>query len=101
MWLIHLVGDPFEAVGVFAAIGTTLLMLYTGFIGVRWLHRRVEAPKLPEGGDLDDLRERVARLEECELRVAELEERLDFAERMLAHGQAPAALPAARPEEVR
>lgn len=91
--MLFLAGDPFEAVGVFAAIGTTLLMLYAGFIGVRWMHRKVEAPTLPEGHELDDLRERVARLEECELRVAELEERLDFAERMLAQGQPQAALP--------
>lgn len=94
-------GDPFEVVGLFAAIGTTLLMLYVGFIAVRWVHRKLEPPKLPEGRELDDLRERVGRLEECELRLAEMEERLDFAERMLAQGQAPAALPASRPEEGR
>ncbi|HVX88945.1 MAG TPA: hypothetical protein VG940_08470 [Gemmatimonadales bacterium] len=89
-------GDPFEVVGVFAAIGTTLLMLYAGFIAVRWVHRKLEAPKLPEGQELDELRERVARLEECELRLAEMEERLDFAERMLAQAQPQGVLPRAK-----
>ena len=91
--------DPFEVVGVFFSVGISILTLYAGFLGVRWAQRRMEAPKLAEGHELDELRERVARLEECELRLAELEERLDFAERMLAQGQAPAALPAARPGE--
>lgn len=94
--MLILSGDPFEAVGVFFAIGFTLLSLYAGFLGVRWAHRKLEAPKLPEGQELDELRERVARLEECELRLAEMEERLDFTERMLAQAKPEALLPPGR-----
>ena len=85
--------DPFEVVGVFFSVGLSILTLYAGFIGVRWAQRRMDAPKLTEGHELEELRERVARLEECELRLAELEERLDFTERMLAQAKPEGALP--------
>jgi hypothetical protein len=85
--------DPFEVVGVFFSVGLSILTLYAGFIGVRWAQRKMDAPKLAEGHDLEELRERVARLEECELRLAELEERLDFTERMLAQAKPEGALP--------
>ena len=85
--------DPFEVVGVFFSVGLSILTLYAGFIGVRWAQRRMDAPKLAEGHELEELRERVARLEECELRLAELEERLDFTERMLAQAKPEGALP--------
>jgi hypothetical protein len=57
-----------------------------------------------EGGVVDpglsnevaDLRERVAELEGTGARLAELEERLDFAERMLANRPADAQLPVHR-----
>lgn len=89
---IALSGDPFEVVGVFFSIGLSLLTLYAGFLAVRWMHKRIEAPKV-SGHDLDELRDRMARLEEVEGRVADLEERVDFAERMLAQTQSQAALP--------
>lgn len=60
-------------------------------IVTRWIDRRQGTP-LPEGSreELDDLRRQVAALDELPQRVAELEERLDFAERMLAqHTQRP------------
>jgi hypothetical protein len=85
--------DPFEVVGLFAAIGTTLLMLYVGFIGVRWLHRKVEVPKGELTSGQHDAMERAARLEEVEARMAELEERVDFTERMLAQAKSEGALP--------
>ncbi len=85
--------DPFEVVGVFFSVGLSILTLYAGFIGVRWAQRKMDAPKLAEGHDLEELRERVARLEECELRLAEMEERLDFTERMLAQAKPEGALP--------
>jgi hypothetical protein len=89
-------GDPFEVVGVFFSVGISILTLYAGFLGVRWAHRRMEASKHPEGHELDELRDRVARLEECEMRLAELEERLDFTERMLAQAKPDGALPPGR-----
>ena len=85
--------DPMEMVAVFLGSGISLLALYAGWLGVRWLRRRLEPPKLPEGEVLESLHDRLARLEETEHRLAEVEERLDFTERMLAEGRAPAALP--------
>jgi hypothetical protein len=46
--------------------------------------------------ELDELRERVAELEGSGTRWQELEERLDFAERMLAQRQEPQQLPSNR-----
>lgn len=86
MWMM-LFTDPFEVVGVFFSIGLSGLALYAGWIGVRWAHRKMEPAKFPEGRDLDQVHERLARLEECELRLAEVEERLDFTERMLAQSR--------------
>lgn len=68
------------------------------------LARRIEG-KTTDPGELEELRGRVAALEIREARVLELEERLDFAERVLAQQRSrelddadtpPEALPAAR-----
>lgn len=88
--------DPFEVVGVIFAIGLSALTLYAGWIGVRWAHRRLEPAKLQEGQELDRIQDRLARLEECEIRLAEVEERLDFTERMLAQTKPEGALPPGR-----
>jgi len=97
MLFLHLV-DPFEVVGLFAAIGFTMLALYVGFIGVRWLHLKAERPKGPslDSGQHDAILDRLARLEEVEGRMAELEERVDFTERMLAQAKSEGALPPGR-----
>jgi hypothetical protein len=71
------------AVGALFLVGVYKLI-------TRWMDRRSEA--LPEGTreEIEDLRRQMAALEELPGRVAELEERLDFAERMLAqHTQRP------------
>ena len=39
--------------------------------------------------ELDGLRERVRQLEEMQARMAELEERVDFTERIVAQGREP------------
>ncbi len=99
---------------VFAA-GAVAIVLAAGF-GVtmifNWTHRQRAGWKhLPAAGDLvpelDDLRARVEDLERRGLvsgevesqyaRLAELEERLDFAERLLAQRNDPARLPAEGP----
>lgn len=85
--------DPFEAVGVFFAIGISLLTFYAGFIGVRWAHRKLDGAGTPDADHLDQLHDRLARLEEAEQRLGELEERLDFTERVLSDARAPMALP--------
>jgi hypothetical protein len=87
--------DPFEVVGLFFAIGATMLTLYAGFVGVQWFHRRVGGKQAPalDSGQHEALLDRVARLEEVEGRLAELEERVDFAERLLARPEVRAVLP--------
>jgi hypothetical protein len=45
------------------------------------------------GHEIDDLRDRMAHLEHTEARVAELEERLEFTERLLARQQQADRLP--------
>lgn len=50
----------------------------------RWLDRRRSEPLPETREELDLLRREVAALESLPERVAELEERLDFAERLLA-----------------
>ena len=66
------------------AIGA-LFMVGVYRLAVRWMDRRHGTP-LPQGtgAEIEDLRRQVATLEELPERVAELEERLDFAERLLA-----------------
>lgn len=93
--LFALIPDPFEMVGVFFAVGVTLLMLYAGYVAVRSLHQKVEQrPKRDlDSGQYDALQERVARLEEVEARLAELEERVDFTERMLPQPREQEQLP--------
>jgi Tfp pilus assembly protein PilO len=44
-------------------------------------------------GELDQLHHRLAELDVLQQRVVELEERLDFAERLLARGESQAPLP--------
>jgi hypothetical protein len=86
--LFALVPDPFELVGVFFAIGISMLTLYAGFIGIRALHKKVD-----EGGrrELDSgQHERLVRLEEVEARLAELEDRVDFTERVLSRPEVKA-----------
>ena len=92
--LFALIPDPFEMVGVFFAVGVTLLMLYAGYVAVRSLHQKVDQrPKRDfDSGQHDALQERAARLEEVEARLAELEERVDFTERMLARPEVKSLL---------
>jgi hypothetical protein len=62
------------------------LILYGGFVAIRAFQRKLDGQ--PGGLDLkrelEDVRTRLADLEQAQGRVEELEERLDFAERMLA-----------------
>ena len=47
--------------------------------------------------ELEQMHHRLSDIEILQQRVAELEERLDFAERLLARGEAPATLPRGTP----
>jgi len=64
-----------------AGIGLLVLGFAAGLIGLRWMWRRTSGSA---GLDVAALRQRVDQLEAERGHVAELEERLDFAERLLA-----------------
>ena len=83
-----------EVVFPLIGMGMGSFVLYGAYRTVnRMLDRRHEAQKAGRGVPADEVRhleERVAMLEEQSVRLQELEERLDFAERMLAkQGQRP------------
>ena len=91
--MLLLIPDPFEILGVFAAMGVLIFGGYAGVIVLRYMSRKLAPPDVAPD-QLAELNDRLARLEESELRLAEVEERLEFAERVLAtEGKVPAALP--------
>lgn len=70
-----------EVLLAWAGIGSLVLGFAAGLIGLRWLWGRTSRAA---GQDMNALRDRVEQLEGERGRFAELEERLDFAERLLA-----------------
>ena len=78
---------------VFALVGFPML-LYAGFVGIGARQRRLDGKTVQPDllRDLEDLRARVADLEQVQTRVEEIEERLDFAERMLAREKTQAQI---------
>lgn len=87
---------------VFPLVGMgmgVLFMFGVYRIAVRWIDRRHERLMVERGGgagagEVQQLRARVETLEESVGRVQELEERLDFAERILAQQRERGRLPA-------
>lgn len=81
---------PWEMLGLASASAAIFLIL-------AWLtlvlYRSARREPVPRRGEVSELRQRVAELEMQQSRVAELEERLDFAERLLAEQKAPEHLP--------
>jgi hypothetical protein len=75
------------------AIGAGLIGMTLGPIGQAW-GRRIEARISGGGPQAEELAQRLADLEACAQRVAELEERVDFAERMLTQQREADQLPA-------
>lgn len=90
--------DPgtLSAIQGFAAIALILVGVATALTGLRWVWLRSGRPKAVEGPASGEWRDSMGRLEENEHRLAELEERLDFAERMLAQAKPDSALPPGR-----
>jgi hypothetical protein len=63
---------------------------------MRAFARRLEGKGAPDPAlhaEIEQLQHRMGEVDGLQQRVAELEERIDFTERMLARAQAPAALP--------
>ncbi len=82
----------YEVVLPLMGMGMGVWVIYSGFrIAYRALDHKHERDLAQAGGgapgELAELRDRVERLEEVAYRVQELEERLDFAERVLTSGR--------------
>jgi hypothetical protein len=87
-------GPPAIVMIVFLGLLATTIVLWPV---MRAFARRLEG----KGGadpalhaEIEQLQHRLGEVDGLQQRVAELEERIDFTERMLARAQAPAALPA-------
>jgi hypothetical protein len=66
---------------------------------MRALGRRLEGKGTADAalrGEVEQLQHRLGEVDLLQQRISELEERLDFTERMLARGQAPSGLPESR-----
>jgi hypothetical protein len=81
--------DPgtLNAIQGFAAISSILVGVAFSVTGLRWVWLRMGRPPAVDADTLQQLQAALGRLEENEHRVAELEERVDFSERMLAQQQ--------------
>lgn len=86
-------GSEMSVTGSLEGIAAVVLLLGAGLIIaallwplIRALARRIEggAPSTEMQAELDGLRERVRQLEEMQPRMVELEERVDFTERIVA-----------------
>jgi hypothetical protein len=83
-------GLPMEIVGPVLGIGSIIAFVVAGIVIVRFAGSRL-SPRVPRDLDqsardqlLEDLQARVEELGHLTQRVGELEERVDFAERLLA-----------------
>ncbi|HMV32123.1 MAG TPA: hypothetical protein PKA50_08380 [Gemmatimonadales bacterium] len=89
--------DVAKILGILLAFGGAGTVSYALIRLVNVFSRRLERTSGPElqaiAAELEDLRARAAGTDDLQHRVAELEERLDFAERMLARQREPGALP--------
>ncbi len=86
-------GPPAIVMIVFMALVATTLVLWPV---VRALARKLEGKGTADPAlhaEIEQLRQRLGEVDVLHQRVAELEERIDFTERMLARAQTPAALP--------
>ncbi len=87
---------PAEVLWPTVAIGAITLLAFGGVALLRLLPRPgSRAPDQPDREVLEELRLRLDQLEQLQERMSELEERVDFTERLLAKQREPGRLPAA------
>jgi hypothetical protein len=88
---ITLAGSLNDLAAVVMLLGAGLIVAALIWPLIRALARRIEggAPSTEMQAELDGLRERVRQLEEMPPRMAELEERVDFTERIVAKTREP------------
>ena len=93
--------DAIQLFLVLLAVTAAGAVGFTAFTLVTALSRRLRAKDAAglSSGEFDATRERLAETEALEARVTELEERLDFAERMLSQHHEPERLPGGHPLE--
>ncbi len=77
---------------MYLAVGFTSLGLLFGPIGTAVARRIGGHAGKPDRAELAEVEARLAALESGQHRLAELEERVDFAERLLAQGREPQRL---------
>jgi len=86
-------GPPAVVMIVFLALLATTVILWPV---MRALARRLDGKSAADPAlraEIEQLHQRLGEVDGLQQRVAELEERIDFTERMLARAQSPAALP--------
>jgi hypothetical protein len=88
---ITLAGSLNDLAAVVLLLGAGLILAALIWPLIRALARRIEggAPSTEMSAELEGLRERVQQLEAMQPRMAELEERVDFTERIVAQGREP------------
>jgi hypothetical protein len=89
-------GPPAIVMIVFMALLATTVILWPV---MRALARRLDGKSADPAlhAEIEQLQQRLSEVDVLQQRVAELEERIDFTERMLARAQTPAALPGDAP----
>ena len=73
-----------EMIQVMVAAAALLFAVGLGAVALRWLWKRTGGAPALGADELEDMRHRLTELEAERGRVADLEERVDFAERLLA-----------------
>jgi hypothetical protein len=75
--------------------GAAIAVIGVVVLGIGHLKRLAAktAPDQPSAEEIEDLRARLAELEQRDVRVGEIEERLDFVERMLGRAREAKGLP--------
>jgi hypothetical protein len=85
-WLTNGVPPAIVMIVFLALLASTVILWPV----MRALARRLEGKSTPDPSlraDVDDLQRRLGEVDTLQMRVSELEERLDFAERLLTRGQ--------------
>jgi len=92
--------DVMKAVFLIFSLTVTGVLAYGGITLIALLRKRLHAPSAATlaAEELDAIHARLAAADALEQRVAELEERVDFTERVLSHRD-PEQLPAGPPTD--
>lgn len=81
-------GIPGEVLWPTVAFGAIIMLVFGGVALLRYLPRpRSHAVDEPQREALEDVQLRLGQLDQLQERMSELEERVDFAERILAKGR--------------